>query len=129
MKSFPLSELEFVKCKDNPIAWHESQQEKSAPKAAIVTKDDMEKLYNIDENNKESMWKYNFTLSFAGRQFVLACRTLKELENWVRVFELLTTMKEQKVDYEKTNPFEFEQSHGKIVNMVVENYKQELAEQ
>ena len=33
------------------------------------------------------------------------------------------------MDYEKTNPFEFEQSHGKIVNTVVENYKQELAEQ
>ena len=94
MKSFPLSELEFVKCQDNPIAWHEAQQEKSEPKAAILTKDDIEKLYNIDENNKESLWKYNFTLSFAGRQFVLACRTLKELDNWVRVFELLVTMKE-----------------------------------
>ena len=94
MKSFPLSELEFVQCKDNPIAWHESQQEKSAPKAAILTKDDMEKLYNIDENNKESMWKYSFTLSFAGRQFELACRTLKELDVWVRVFDLLAKMKE-----------------------------------
>ena len=29
MKSFPLSELEYVQCQDKPIAWH-YQDEKSA---------------------------------------------------------------------------------------------------
>ena len=41
MKSFHLNELEFVQCKDNPIAWHGSHDENSAEKAAIITKDDM----------------------------------------------------------------------------------------
>ena len=75
------------------------------------------------------MWKYSFNLNFTGRQFELACRTLKEMESWVRIFELIAKMKDQQVDFEKTNPFEFEQMYGKIVNTVVENYKQELAEQ
>ena len=69
------------------------------------------------------MWKYSFNLNFTGRQFELACRTLKEMESWVRIFELIAKMKDQQVDFEKTNPFEFEQMYGKIVNTVVENYK------
>ena len=68
----------------------------------------MEQRYSIDENNKESMWKYSFNLGFTGRQFELACRTLKELDSWIRIFELLLKMKEVQVDHETTNLFEFE---------------------
>ena len=105
MKSFPLSDLESVECIDKSIEGLDADEEKTVQRAAIISKDDIIEKYGIDENNKDSMWNYCFNLNFTGRQFELACRTFKEFESWVRLFELILRMKELQLDLEKTNPF------------------------
>ena len=124
MKSFPLSDLESVECFDKSTEGLDTEEEKSAQRATIISKDEIIEKYGINEIDKETMWKYCFNLNFTDRQFELACRTFKEFESWVRVFELIMRMKELNLDLEKTNPFEFEKEHGKIQNTVVESYRQ-----
>ena len=54
------------------------------------------------------MWRYEFTVIFEDRKLTLACRTVNELDNWVRVFSLILKMKELGVGLTSVNPFVFE---------------------
>ena len=72
------------------------------------------------------MWKYKFNVQLEDRDFNLACRTVNELENWIRVFSLLLKMKKVNVGLTTVNPFVFEKQHLKgemIENQIVKKYK------
>ena len=54
------------------------------------------------------MWRYEVTVILEDRKLTLACRTVNELDNWVRIFSLLLKMKEQGTALTSVNPFVFE---------------------
>ena len=109
-----------MQCEKQPIAWHVGESGDTTKKVPILSKDDIMEKYTLDEKSKDNMWQYSFTLRFTGRRFELACRTVQELENWLRVFNLLLKMDESPGSLEETltrkNPFVFEHLHGKLPN-------------
>ena len=105
-----------MECIKQPIAWHVSESSDTTKKAPIISKDDIMEKYQIEEKSRDNMWQYSFALNFTGRRFDLACRTVQELENWLRVFNLVAKMRKDNQDFENINPFVYEKAYGKLPN-------------
>ena len=78
------------------------------------------------------MWVYEISVQFEDRLLNIACRTVYEFENWIKVFSLLLKMKNVGVGLTTVNPFVFEKQHfkgGLLLNEIVKQYKSEIKRQ
>ena len=83
--------------------------EQGNEKIPLYSKENIMDTYQLSEQSQNNMWRYEFTVIFEDRKLTLACRTVNELDNWVRIFSLLLKMKELGVGLTSVNPFVFEQ--------------------
>lgn len=111
MRSFNLKDLLTVKviklssqaatAKDTVHDIHSGQQ--------MLTIEDIQKKYKIDETAKTSTsWPFQFKLEFTQRCFTLSARTQRELDEWVRVFQLIEKMNKIGFSITDKNPYVFE---------------------
>ena len=68
----------------------------------------IKKMYNVDENAKESTWPYIFKMEFVQRSFTVSARTQREFNEWVRALSLIVKMNKTGFSAADKNPYVFE---------------------
>ena len=130
MRSISLSGIISVNGIKNQVDWH--MTEDNTTKMHLYSKDQIIDTYNINEQSIDNMWVYEISVQFEDRLLNIACRTVYEFENWIKVFSLLLKMKNVGVSLTTINPFVFEKQHfkgGVLLNEIVKQYKSEMKRQ
>ena len=69
---------------------------------------EIRKEYKINERSEESGWPFVFKIEFSQRSFTLSARTIKEFEEWLRIFQLIEKMNKIGFSVSDKNPYVFE---------------------
>ena len=82
--------------------------------AKLGTYKETKQFFEVDESAVRPNWPYTFQVDFVERRFNLAARTLREMEEWMRVFNLIVTLNKIGFSVAEKNPYTFEAQQQEI---------------
>ena len=112
MRSFPLAELCSAEATDTFVAGESSaiciQDDETALKVPLLTRDAILAKYNLDETVKRNMWSHTISIAFLNSSFTISYPTETERNTWLRLFRSYINMNRNNINVTSINPYTLE---------------------